>query len=79
MIINLNSGFFFLLVIGFIGVILTSEPQNFNNNLGDTFVGNFSTTISDLSSGTTYHGRIQASNGENSVWYGPISWTTTIN
>jgi drug/metabolite transporter (DMT)-like permease len=25
---------FFLLVIGFIGVILTSEPQNFNNNLG---------------------------------------------
>ena len=52
---------------------------NFNNNLGDTFVGNFSTTISDLSSGTTYHGRIQASNGENSVWFGPISWTTTIN
>ena len=25
---------FFLLIIGFIGVILTSEPQNFNNNLG---------------------------------------------
>lgn len=25
---------FFLLVIGFIGVILISEPQNFNNNLG---------------------------------------------
>jgi hypothetical protein len=52
---------------------------NFNNNLGGTFVGNFSTTISDLSSGTTYHGRIQASNGENSVWFGPISWTTHIN
>ena len=52
---------------------------NFNNNLGGTLVGNFSTTISDLSSGTTYHGRIQASNGENSVWFGPISWTTNIN
>ena len=52
---------------------------NFNDNLGDTFVGNFSTTISDMSSGTTYFGRIQASNGVNSVWFGPISWTTTIN
>ena len=52
---------------------------NFNDNLGDTFVGNFSTTISDMSSGTTYFGRIQASNGENSVWFGPVSWTTTIN
>jgi len=26
--------------------------------------------------GTTYYGRIQASNEESSVWFGPISWTT---
>jgi len=39
-------------------------------------VGNYSTSISGLSSGTTYYARLQANNGENSVWFGPISWTT---
>ena len=45
-------------------------------NLGITSVGNHSTTVSGLSWGTTYYGRIQASNHENTDWFGPISWTT---
>ena len=47
-----------------------------SQNLGSTSVGNHSTTITGLSWGTTYYGRIQASNGENTVWFGPLSWTT---
>tara|TARA_Y100000766_G_scaffold108822_1_gene93088 strand:- start:1572 stop:2273 length:702 start_codon:yes stop_codon:yes gene_type:complete len=44
--------------------------------LGGTSVGNHSTTITGLSWGTTYYGRIQASSDDRTVWFGPISWTT---
>jgi hypothetical protein len=47
-----------------------------SQNLGSTSVGSHSTTITGLSWGTTYYGRIQASNDENTVWFGPLSWTT---
>ena len=47
-----------------------------SENLGGTFVGNHSTEITGLSGGTTYYGRIKASNNENTVWFGPITWTT---
>ena len=50
-----------------------------SSNWGITSVGNHSQTITDLIAGTTYYGRVQASNEENSVWAGPISWTTSIN
>ena len=53
-----------------------SSGWSSSQNLGSTSVGNHSTTITGLSWGTTYYGRIQASNGENTVWFGPISWTT---
>ena len=45
-------------------------------DLGTSSIGNYSTTVTGLSWGTTYYGRIQASNHENTVWFGPISWTT---
>ena len=48
-------------------------------NWGTTSVGNHSQTISDLNAGTTYYGRIQASNEVSSVWFGPVTWTTNIN
>tara|TARA_B100000513_G_scaffold194943_1_gene124608 strand:+ start:2557 stop:6555 length:3999 start_codon:yes stop_codon:yes gene_type:complete len=45
--------------------------------LGDTSVGNHSQTVSGLTCcGSTYYGRIQATNEEGSTWFGPISWTT---
>jgi len=47
-----------------------------NQDLGDTYVGNHSTILTGLSWGTTYHGRIQATNDGRTVWFGPISWTT---
>ncbi len=53
-----------------------SSGWSSSQNLGSTSVGNHSTTITGLSWGTTYYGRIQASNDENTVWFGPISWTT---
>ena len=53
-----------------------SSGWSSSQNLGSTSVGNHSTTITGLSWGTTYYGRIQASNHENTVWFGPISWTT---
>ena len=45
-------------------------------DLGISSIGNYSTTVTGLSWGTTYYGRIQASNHENTGWFGPISWTT---
>ena len=45
-------------------------------DLGTSSIGNYSTTVTGLSWGTTYYGRIQASNHENTGWFGPISWTT---
>ena len=53
-----------------------SSGWSSSQNLGSTSVGNHSTTITGLSWGTTYYGRIQVSNDENTVWFGPISWTT---
>ena len=53
-----------------------SSGWSSSQNLGSTSVGNHSTTITGLSWGTTYYGRIQASNDANTVWFGPISWTT---
>ena len=53
-----------------------SSGWSSSQNLGSTSVGNHSTTITGLSWGTTYYGRIQASNDENTVWFGPTSWTT---
>ena len=48
-----------------------------STNFGSTTVGNHSHTVTGLTCcGTTYYGRIQASNEESSVWFGPISWTT---
>jgi len=41
---------------------------------GGTSVGNYSETLTGLIEGTTYYGRLQASNEEGSVWFGPISW-----
>jgi len=44
---------------------------------GGTTIGNHSQTVSGLTCcGATYYGRIQATNEEGSVWFGPISWTT---
>lgn len=48
-----------------------------SNSFGSTNVGNHSQTISDLTCcGTDYYGRIKASNAEETVWFGPINWTT---
>ena len=48
-----------------------------SSSFGSATVGNHSQTVSGLTCcGTTYHGRIQASNNDGSVWFGPISWTT---
>lgn len=47
-------------------------------NWGSTSVGNHSEVITGLIGGTTYYGRLQASNEEGSVWFGPISWTMDI-
>ena len=48
-----------------------------SNSFGSTNVGNHSQTISGLTCcGTDYYGRIKASNAEETVWFGPINWTT---
>ena len=47
-------------------------------NWSSTSVGNHSEVITGFIGGTTYYGRLQASNEEGSVWFGPISWTMDI-
>ncbi|MEC7721070.1 MAG: M60 family metallopeptidase [Candidatus Thermoplasmatota archaeon] len=48
-----------------------------STSFGSATVGNHSQIITGLTCcGTTYYGRIQATNEEGSVWFGPISWTT---
>ena len=48
-----------------------------STSFGSTNVGNHSQTISGLTCcGTDYYGRIKASNAEETVWFGPINWTT---
>ena len=48
-----------------------------STSFGSTTVGNHSQIVSGLTCcGTNYYGRIQASNEENSVWFGPLNWTT---
>ena len=48
-----------------------------STGFGGASVGNHSQTVSGLTCcGTTYYGRIQATNEEGSVWFGPISWST---
>ena len=48
-----------------------------STSFGSTTVGNHSQTVSGLTCcGTNYYGRILASNGDNSLWFGPINWTT---
>ena len=46
-------------------------------SFGSATVGSHSQTVSGLTCcGTTYYGRIQATNEEGSVWFGPVSWST---
>ena len=54
------------------------QPTGWSNNvtLATPNIGYESYQLSELDSGTTYHARIEATNGGNSVWFGPISWTT---
>ena len=48
-----------------------------STSFGSTNVGNHSQTISGLTCcGTDYYGRIKASNAKETVWFGPINWTT---
>ncbi len=48
-----------------------------STSFGSATVGNHSQIVSGLTCcGTNYYGRIQASNEENSVWFGPLNWTT---
>ena len=65
-----------ILYYGTVDVGNHSSGWTNSQNLSPANVGNYSTSISDLSSGTTYYARLQANNGESSVWFGPISWTT---